>query len=307
MGKTAILFQTHFFDRWAEAAFRRLQRGAPSHHEFIVLVHLPPDAPVPQRLQGVPHHIVRTPELRALPYPAKVGGERWNLWHDGHTDLIVLHFCRAHPDYDRYWAIEYDVAFSGPWHHFFTAFEADDSDLLAPVVFRRRDEPDWLFWSSLVMPEPPAGEDPSLRSFMPVFRLSRRLVEAVDAAYRQGWGGHVECTLATIAQARGLVVADIGGDGEFTAPANRGRFYSATRHDMYLAPGTLVFKPVMHRCGSRRDMLWHPVKPFWLRQEVTRELLTWRSRAAGLLRAKAPWLLPARWRTPGSFSTARRA
>ena len=29
MGKTAVLFQTHYFDRWAERAFRELRADAP--------------------------------------------------------------------------------------------------------------------------------------------------------------------------------------------------------------------------------------------------------------------------------------
>jgi hypothetical protein len=302
MPRTVVLFQTHFFDRWAAAAFRRMQAGAPEGYDFRVLVHLPAGAPLPPRLRGVPHHVVRTPELRDLPYPAKVAGPKWNLWHDGHTDLIVLHFCLAHPEYDRYWAIEYDVGFSGPWRRFFAAFDEDDSDLLAPVVFRRRDMPDWIFWPSLLAAGETTDDATALRSFMPIYRMSRRLVQAVDTAYRQGWGGHVECTLATIGNMRGLQVADIGNDGEFTAPRNRGRFYTASRYDMYLAPGTMAFKPVLYRVGSRPDMLWHPVKPFWLRAEARAALLAGRSRIAGLVRTHAPWLLPQRWRRPGSFS-----
>lgn len=300
---TAVLFQTHFFDRWAERAFNRLRARAPAHHRFFVVMRLDAGAPVPERLRAVPHHIVRTPDIHALPYPLKaVATPGWNLWHDGHTDLIMLHFCRAHPDYDRYWQVEYDVAYSSPWHRFFAAFEDDESDLLATVVFRRRDYPDWLFWPSLVA----AGEAPddqrALRSFMPIFRASGALVRAVDAAYREGWGGHMECTWATIAAMRGLAVGDLGGDGEFAAARNRGRFYCSTPSDMYLSPGTMVFKPALFRPGSSPDMLWHPVKPFWLWVESRQAVLAGRSQVAGLVRREAPGLLPARWRTPGSFS-----
>ncbi len=305
--RTAILFQSHFFDRWAEAAFNRLRRGAPSNHDHIVLLHLAPGAPAPTRLARVPHHIVRTDELRSMPYPTKTGGENWNLWHDGHTDLLLMHFWLAHPGYERIWSIEYDVAFSGPWANFFSAFEEDSSDLLSPVIFRRRDLPDWLFWPSLVTPGEDPGEDRALRSFMPIFRASRQLMQAMDAAYRGGWGGHIECTWATCAAMRGMRVCDVGNDGEFTPPQYRGRFYTSSRFDMYLAPGTMAFKPVLYRMGTRRDMLWHPVKPFWIGQEARTTLLAWRSQVAGVVRARAPWLLPARWRAPGSFSGPRRA
>lgn len=305
--KTAVLYQTHFFDRWAEAAFRRLARGMPPGHQAVVLMHLPPGAKVPPRVTRVPHHVVRTNELRAMPYPAKTGagGGRWDLWHDGHTDLIPLHFCVAHPEFDFVWSVEYDVAFSGPWRRFFAAFAEDPADLLAPVIFRKRDYPDWIFWPSLATPGATTDELTALRSFMPIFRMSRRMIEATDAAYRDGWGGHLECTLATIASVRGLSVEDIGDTGEFTAPHNRGRFYSSNRLNSYLWPGTMMFKPTLHRVGSKPDMLWHPVKPFWLRAEIRSELLRMRSEVAGFIRTRAPWLLPARWRTPGSFSRPR--
>ena len=307
MRTTAVVFQTHFFDRWAERAFRALRAGVPAHYEFVVLMHLPPGAAVPERVLRYPHHVVRTPELRALPYPAKVGGEGWNLWHAGHTDLITMHYWRAHPEHDRYWAIEYDVRYSGPWRRFFAAFEDDTSDLLAPMICPRRDFPEWLFWPSLVSPGEPPDDEKALSSFMPVYRASGRLMQEMDAAYREGWGGHLECSLATIAAVRGLEVSDLGGDGEFTPERYRGRFYSGTARDKYRAPGTLVFKPTFFRTGSRPDMLWHPVKPFWLGVELRRELLAARSAVAGLIRERTPWLLPARWRQPGSFTRPRAA
>lgn len=306
MRTTVILFQIHYFDRWAEKAFRELRAHARPYHEFVVLMHLPPGAPVPERVMRYPHHVVRTPELRALPYPAKVGGAAWDLWHDGHTDLITLHYWRAHPSHHRYWVIEYDVRYSSPWRSFFDGFEEDGSDLLAPVILRRRDGPDWVFWPSLAAPDETLDDERTLRSFMPIFRASGRLISAVDQAYRAGWGGHLECTWATIAAVRGFDVADLGGEGEFVSPRNRGRFYHASPHDMYLAPGTMVFKPVFHRVGSRPNMLWHPVKPFWPMVEARKALLAGRSNVAGLLRARLPWLLPARWRQKGAFSFRRR-
>jgi hypothetical protein len=176
------------------------------------------------------------------------------------------------------------------------------------VITRRRDAPEWLFWPSLAAPDGQRLDyERSLRSFMPIFRATNRMVQTVDQAYREGWGGHVECTWATIASVRGLGVADLGGDGEFVAPRNRGRFYRASPHDMYLAPGTMVFKPVFHRVGSRPDLLWHPVKPFWPVIEARQALLAGRSNVADFLRATAPFVIPARWREKGSFSARRGA
>ena len=319
MRTTLVLFQIHYFDRRAERAFRALRAGAPAHYEFVVLMHLPSDAPMPQRVARYPHHVVRTPELRELPYPAKTKTadtaalspdhaaalRRWDLWVGGHTDLILMHFWRAHPGYERYWVVEYDVRFSGPWSRFFAAFEEDDSDLLAPMLRRRSDNPEWANWPLLTSPGTPPDETQAVGSFMPIFRASSRLMQAVDEAYHQGWGGHIECTFATIATVRGMSVTDFGGDGEFTPAAYRGRFYSGTPRDVHHAPGTLVFKPSFFRTGSRPNMVWHPVKPFWLRGELRRDLLDARAAVGRFVRTRASWLLPARWREPGCFKHPR--
>lgn len=302
MRTTAVLFQSHFFDRWAERAFRRLRAGAPAHYEFAVVMHLPPGTPVPQRVKAYPHHIVRTPEMRQLPYPTKVGGPDWDLWRCGHTDLITMHYWRAHPHYDRYWVIEYDVRYSGPWRRFFATFEEDGTDLLAPMLRRRRDAPEWSNWHMLSSPGAPPDDEQAVCSFMPIFRASGRLMRAMDESYREGWGGHIECSFATIATVRGLTVSDLGGHGEFTPEAYRGRIYSGSARDVHHAPGTLVFKPTFFRVGSRPDMLWHPVKPFWFSIELKGELRAARAAVGRLVRTRAPWLVPARWRKPGCFT-----
>src|SRR3712207_1816482 len=85
---TALLFQTHFFDRRLARLFERLRRQCPSHFECFVLMHLPPGTRKPGRLGAVPHHFVTTPEIRALPYPRKTAerdwtGRSWEFWGGG--------------------------------------------------------------------------------------------------------------------------------------------------------------------------------------------------------------------------------
>ncbi len=285
--KTAVLFQTHFFNRWCLRAFRRITAGCPPWYQPVVLIRLDEDAPLPPLLRRVPHHVVRSSEMRTQDYPAKSNEEAWSLWAGGHTDLIALHWWRAQGEgVDRAWVIEYDVRYSGRWRDFFAAFEADETDLLAPGIVPWADDPAWYNWPSFRGPAqlPPAQQ---LRAFMPVYRASGALFRRMDAAYRAGWGGHCEATWPSIACHAGLRVADLGGHGRLTPEAYRGRFYSATPLDENLAPGTLVFKPPLYRPGSRRDMLWHPVKPFFWRLELREALRDIRRRAGIALRAGA--------------------
>ncbi len=266
---TVLLFQTHFFDRWCERAFAQITKALPSHIRPVVLIHLPAGAPVPPRLRSVPHHVARTPELRFAPYTTKAGGEGWDLWSGGHTDLILMHWWRAQnqAEISRVWVVEYDVRFSGNWRSFIDAFEEDDADLLAPGLITRAADPSWYNWPSLSAPVPVEDEH-RIRGFLPIFRASARLMARMDEAYREGWGGHCEATWPTIAAASGFAVVDPGGDGDFTPERYRGRFYRNVPAQVHLAPGTLIFKPALYRMGTQRDMLWHPVKPFWWRVEA---------------------------------------
>ncbi|HYZ30952.1 MAG TPA: hypothetical protein VE684_01570 [Crenalkalicoccus sp.] len=298
--RNALLFQTHFFDRIAAGAFAKLRRGAPPDTEAIVLIHLAPGAPVPERLRRVPHHVVRTDELREPAYAAKCGGAGWSLWEGGHVDLILLHFFRAHPEYDRYWLVEYDVRFSGDWRRFFFPLELLEADLLTPLLRRRADQPDWMWWPTVRVPVPEAG---MLCAFMPIFRVSRAGLAAVDAAWRAGWAGHSEAVWPTAIAAAGLRLADPGGDGPFTPPALRNRFYTATMHTVELSPGTLMWKPSLYRPGSRPDTLWHPVKPFWPRVELRQALHDVRADLY-LLRRRLAGAAPARARLSGGGAAA---
>jgi len=284
---TALVFQTHVFDRGVARVFGRLRRGCPPHVTSFVLMHVPPGTPKPPRLRAVPHHFVTTPEIRALAYPGKNcdqdwTGKRWNLWDGGHCDLIPLHFFNAYPDFDRYWVIEYDVRFTGDWGRFFAAFEESEADFLTTSVRRKRDNPVWCNWHSVRGPAPEEEiERHRTAAFTPIYRASHRAMAAMDAAYREGWNGHVEATWATILAMRGMVLEDIGGAGEFVRPGNRERFYTAARPNErcdLLAPGTVMAKPVLFRPGSTPNRLYHPVKPFHPLPELRhalRELRVW--------------------------------
>jgi hypothetical protein len=287
MGSTVILLQTHFFNHSVARTFERLRKQCPPHAVPIVLIHVPPGTPRPPLLDTVPHHFVTTPEIRNPDYPGKsAGGPEWRIWEGGHTDLPHLHFYLRHPNFDRYWSIEYDVRFSGSWRTFFDAFEDNDADLLAASLRTAATHPDWILWPMLKTPgggEPMLADHERIGGFMPVWRATRRAMEVMDRSYRDGWTGHSEVTWPTLISRAGLKIEDFGGHGAFVAPANRGRFYTNTMETWDLSPGSFVYKPVRHGTWWRRNQLWHPVKPLnvALREDLWRvqqKLAAWRHR-----------------------------
>jgi hypothetical protein len=261
--RTVVVLQTHFYNKPLARLFAGMTARLPEGYSAIVLMHVRPGTPKPQLLLRERHHFVTTPEIRNPAYLRKSEGPGWGIWRGGHTDLIALNFFNAYPHYDRYWFIEYDVRFSGRWNEFFAFFDADAADFLSTSIRRKTEHPAWMHWPTLHVPGD-AGtlpDDERLCSFMPVFRVSRRGMEAVDRAYRGGWGGHCEATWPTIIHYAGLTIEDLGGDGTFVAPGNHTRFYSNTPENEDLFPGSLVFRPVRSWTGAHRNWLWHPVKP----------------------------------------------
>lgn len=283
--QTAVVLQTHYVDRPLIKLFSKLAASCPPGYEAMLLMHVPAGTQKPVLIADVPHHFVTTPEIRYPAYKAKSGiGAEWHVWKGGNVDLSALHLFRMHPEYNDYWFVEYDVRFSGDWATLFKNFERSDADFLTTSLRRAIVQPNWMHWWTL---QPPATESPSMPvrladrericCFMPIFRVSQAGMQVMDQAYRQGWSGHSEVTWPTLINHAGLRVEDISGDGEFVAKGNRNRFYTNTLDDPNLSPGSVVFRPARSWPGSKRDQLWHPIKPlmFKLREDARSATPEW--------------------------------
>jgi hypothetical protein len=128
----------------------------------------------------------------------------------GNTDLVMLAFWRRRPWYDRIWMVEYDVLFpAGPevLARLDTASEADL--IVAQKLGRRPVGEDRLRWRAFTV-APGARErataDTCRHSLFCESRYGARLFPALDQAYRQGWSGHHEATVPSIALCDGLQV-----------------------------------------------------------------------------------------------------
>jgi hypothetical protein len=204
-------------------------------------------------------HTYRTPAVFDVDYPDPWTDPERRTLVPGNLHLLYLHLADAAPGYDRYWFVEYDVAYTGSWSDVFDAVD-DDADVVGTTLYRYEFDPDWYWWSSF---DPTADVDRSdwVRGFFPLLRLSRDALDLLDEAYRDGWSGHPEATLPTLASHHGLALEDIGGDGRFVADGNENRFYTNSPEHGHLWPGSFVYRPARPRPGRRPDTLYHPVKP----------------------------------------------
>lgn len=266
MSREAVLLLNHFLDRDLVDLHAELVHDCGVGRDVFLLSDRTQRSLPIARLPGQRKELVFTQkDLRALGFPGKqnlrVAGAGARSLQLGNAELPVLLFARAHPRFDYYWVIEYDVRFSGSWDDFFGACATSTADLLATSITRYDENPDWSHWPSMKLPGLEVPRAQWLRGFFPVYRLSRKAANCIDASYQAAAHGHMESLFPTLVHHAGLIVEDIGGEGEFVPEGNQNRFYTNSRNSNDLSPGTFVYRPVMSRSGTQPNMLWHPVKP----------------------------------------------
>lgn len=261
--REAVLWFTHLWSPELEAEFERVRAveasgagGGDTREVWILLDGRTPGAAELAARYPRTHRFDQEGMFR-LPYPRLTGHSLIS-----HHHFPVLDFFLAHPDYDRYWVVEYDVRFTGSWASFLDAFRGFDHDFVASHLRRYREEPRWPWWSSLSHPSKSVSREQSVRSFNVVYRISNRALRYLHEAQVDGWRGYPEMSFPTLLLDHGYTLLDIGGSGEFVAPGYENRFYtSRAARDGYMGMfGTVRYRPARAAAGSKADTLYHPVK-----------------------------------------------
>lgn len=257
-----IAIVSHELNAPVRAMFERVAREAPADHEVrFILSTNNPDPDLAGLDPSCVDHITKA-AIFAPAYPAKCNDTDWDM--AGNLDLVFLEFRRRHPHPTAYWFIEYDVHWEGAWNVFLDHFRDSRADVLAATIIRIQDHPTKYHIGSyppqVVPPGMPWADDRILKAFLPACRLSPGALDALDAAYRAGLGGHYEINVPSIPSQHDMLIEDFGGNGPFVRPENRDRFYFARGSNYSHSPGTFVFRPAM-RPLRRLNTLWHPVKP----------------------------------------------
>ena len=254
----ALLYLTHFLDSTVEAEFARVHRECAKFADVRLLYNTRKDKPLPDRLRALPHYLTYEEELLQLPFPNKTG----RGFFPENVDLPIIKFYLDNPEFEHYWLVEYDVRFTGSWAQLLQELASSPADLLCTNVFDHALSPSWHRRFPLQLPPGVAvAAEQKLRAFFPFFRISKAGLEALCAAYREGWAGHYEAAVPTALRQAGLSLEDIGGTGAFVRPGNRNRYYLSEPRIHSLSPGTFVYRPVFKSPGRRPNTLWHPVKP----------------------------------------------
>ena len=176
----------------------------------------------------------------------------------GNMDLLYVHLARQHPGYERYWFVEYDVAYTGDWATVFSAVDSS-ADVVGTTLQKHHQNPTWAWWQSF---DPPSECNQEMwhRGFFPIIALSKAALRHIEQGVQSEWAGHSEAVIPSIAHYHGLKIADLGGEGPYASNKNRNRFYTNSPSNPTLAPGSFVYRPVRSQPGTQPETLWHPVK-----------------------------------------------
>jgi hypothetical protein len=180
----------------------------------------------------------------------------------GSNHFAVLKFHLNNPGYEYYWFIEDDVRFNGNWLHFFNSFKDNRHDFITCHLRWYTQEPEWYWYITLRHAKMAVPLQECIRSFNPVYRISRRALSFIHQALADGWTGHHEVLLPTLLYRNGYSIMDFGGEGDFVMAGNENRFYtSGTPHlNGDLKDGTMRFRPAWNAVGADMNKLYHPIK-----------------------------------------------
>jgi len=241
--KQAVLFLSDKSSTWILDNFKSPATTECETIDVFFLYHMRNQI-IPDIIQAVKHSIFTNDILHNLNYRPL---EEKLVPGSNHFPLLKFYLDNRY--YDYYWMIEDDVCFSGSWSALFKAYQDDTSDFLSAHISKFAEAPDWYWWFTLNTNNGQTQNKDKIRSFNPVYRLSKRALELIDQSLKNGWSGHHEVLIPTLLYNNGFTITDMGGTGSFVPKGHENKFY--TRESMSHLPIEI---------GDVVNRIYHPIK-----------------------------------------------
>lgn len=242
MHRICLLFGAHRIDEFTLAQFAAYSRASAGLCDAVFVLHIPggPLPLLPQPALALDDAAIfdGVPCLKAQARRLVPGG----------MELKVLAAMERLPAYEQFLFVEYDVFALGDLRATMAALIAfaEGADLAGSFLRTATRSPDWMWWSSLI---PPPGvllaPEDRHRAFLPIAVYSRPFLNTVRQALLDGWQGHHEALLPTLARLHGMVLKDLN--------RQRPRFTAMPQFDVH-APSGLDH--------AELPRFIHPVKDF---------------------------------------------
>ena len=257
MVKQAFLFLSHLSSKEVVKEFQNIARSTCKLGSAFFLYHFS-GLPIPSEIEKLSPYLFSNEVLTSLNYNT-IGSSIV----PGHAHFPICKFFADNPDFDYYWVIEYDVRFSGNWQVFFDACLKEDADFLTCHIRSYTEEPSWPWWE-LCHERKSIPLCDRIRSFNPIYRISKSSLSFLHQELSSGWSGHFEVSMPTLLNYNGYKVKDIADIKMNDSANNNSKFYTSGGDSMCgsLKYGTMRYRPPFWLYGWQKNKLYHPVKPF---------------------------------------------
>lgn len=253
--RSVILFSTHLLNDYIICQIEKLNAEIQNIADFYVLLQC--DNNIQQELN---------PHIKVFPFSIdSLNSLGYCSWREtivpGSNHFPVLQFFKAHPEYDYYWNIEYDVLFSGDWNVLFDWFEDKNEDFVSTHIETISEKPQWEHWNDIELKEEDNIDRSSfIKSFNPIYRISNKALAFIDSFLLKGNRGHHELLLPTVLNYNGFSIKDMGGSGNYTYEEND-LFYTSDGTNTWYSDSSMRFRPLYHTEDVIiPNKLYHPIK-----------------------------------------------
>lgn len=257
MKKEIIFFLTHKYNNQISNNIDKINREK-GDRDFCVLMHSDKNS----KGHSLPLYSFSFKQLSTLNFRML----KENRLVPGSAHLPIFYYFKKLPDYKYYWVIEYDVEFGGNWKYLFNTYQSSSADFVSSYITHFKNDERWPWWY-LTHPVKSISNSERIRSFNPIYRISRRALHYLHDELRTGWKGHNEVLLSTLLYHNDFELLDFGRGGEFSSELFP-NFYTKNFqfHTRKLFPlrkfyymGTMRYRPAMKKRGNR-NLLYHPIK-----------------------------------------------
>ncbi|MCS3697036.1 hypothetical protein [Salinibacter ruber] len=190
----------------------------------------------------------------------KFGKKEMKKWHkimngrgivpgNGHVFLLQA---KEEINSEYFWFIEYDVRYKGRWGNILRHFNNSEDDFLSSFLEMPFEKEEWEHWATINLPYKKYA-----RSFNPLYRVSRNLLDRVENILESGYWAHNEALLASTCYNEKFNSGELGKkiyDKQKTKPYEKNKWNDEKVSYSYRpAKVTTIFE--------RSGKLVHPVKP----------------------------------------------
>jgi len=261
LSKTAYLILTSGSKKQYGPLLEDLEKSRAASKDLYILFdlslgHVPPDD---ERIIAFDKD-----KLATLNLPFFLGG---NVGF-GNTHLPLLYFSQLKPHFSHFWLIEDDVRFTGNFDVFFDELNSYDHHFISSKIRAYDDTPNFMMWKWITRNDQKVSDNFKLWSFNPIYRISQKAIDTVQASYADGWLGHFEVLIPSILNHRSLSMMDFGGNGPYTPKELINKYYRSGK----TLNETYRYRPP-HVIPLRKNLLYHPVKTFSKALKIYRRMI----------------------------------